>query len=162
MVKIGRRLQTAASPGLRRRPRSSSFRTARRASCPDAASVRQSDRKAGALIAERVIARGSRRLALLTPSQRWPAMIEWEAGIQSVAEASERIRSEVVGLRQAATESWMGGCPESALSGPSPIASPQCSNCEKFTNASEGGSQFESRQTDAVSRPGETLAIPVG
>jgi LacI family transcriptional regulator len=63
----------------------------------DAAVVRQDDRKAGALIAERVIARGARRLALLTPSQQWPAMIEREAGIRSVVEASdERIRCEAV------------------------------------------------------------------
>jgi LacI family transcriptional regulator len=64
---------------------------------PDSASVRQNDRKAGALIAERVIARGGRRLALLTPSQQWPAMIERQAGIQSVVQDSDpRIRCEVV------------------------------------------------------------------
>src|SRR5215467_2287718 len=63
----------------------------------DAAAVRQDDHKAGALIAERVIARGARRLALLTPSQQWPAMIEREAGIRSVVEGSdEQIRCEAV------------------------------------------------------------------
>lgn len=63
----------------------------------DAAAVRQDDRKAGALIAERVIARGARDLALLAPSQQWPAMIEREAGIRSVVEASgQRIRCEAV------------------------------------------------------------------
>ena len=41
-------------------------------SLADALSLRQDDRRAGALIAERVIARGARHLALLTPSQRWP------------------------------------------------------------------------------------------
>lgn len=64
---------------------------------PDAASVRQNDHKAGALVAERVIARGARRLALLIPSQQWPATIERQAGFRSVVEASdERIRCEVV------------------------------------------------------------------
>ena len=45
---------------------------------PDAASVRQDDRKAGALIAERVIARGARRLVLLTPSQQALVQIIWQ------------------------------------------------------------------------------------
>ena len=63
----------------------------------DAAAVRQDERKAGALIAERVIARGARRLALLTPSQQWPAMIEREAGLRSVvATSEERVRCEAV------------------------------------------------------------------
>jgi LacI family transcriptional regulator len=54
----------------------------------DAAAVRQDDRKAGRLIAERVIARGARRLALLTPSQQWPAMVEREEGLRAVAEVA--------------------------------------------------------------------------
>jgi LacI family transcriptional regulator len=63
----------------------------------DASAVRQDDRKAGALIAERVVGRGARRLALLTPSQQWPAMIEREAGIRSIVEASnEQVRCEAV------------------------------------------------------------------
>jgi LacI family transcriptional regulator len=63
----------------------------------DAAAVRQDDYKAGALIAGRVIARGARRMALLTPSQQWPAMIERETGIRSAFEGSDqRIRCEVV------------------------------------------------------------------
>jgi LacI family transcriptional regulator len=63
----------------------------------DAAAVRQDDYKAGALIAERVITRGARRIALLAPSQQWPAMIEREAGIRSAIEASnQRIQCEVV------------------------------------------------------------------
>ena len=64
----------------------------------DAASVRQNDRKAGALIAERVISRGARRIVLLTPSQQWPAMIERQAGVQSVvgAAADHQTRCEVV------------------------------------------------------------------
>jgi DNA-binding LacI/PurR family transcriptional regulator len=53
----------------------------------DVAAVRQDDHKAGALIAERVIARGACRPALLTPSQQWPAMIDREAGIRSAIEA---------------------------------------------------------------------------
>ena len=64
---------------------------------PDAASVRQDDRKAGALIADRVIARGARRLVLLTPSQQWPAMIERQEGVQSVIRAcGESVRCEIV------------------------------------------------------------------
>lgn len=63
----------------------------------DAAAVRQDDYKAGALIAGRVIARGARRMALLTPSQQWPAMIERETGIRSAIEGSDqRIRCDVV------------------------------------------------------------------
>jgi LacI family transcriptional regulator len=63
----------------------------------DAAAVRQDDYKAGTLIAGRVIARGARRMALLTPSQHWPAMIEREAGIRSAIQRSDqRIRCEVV------------------------------------------------------------------
>ena len=53
----------------------------------DALSIRQDDRRAGEMIAERVIARGARHLALLTPSQRWPAMIERHAGIAAVVKA---------------------------------------------------------------------------
>jgi DNA-binding LacI/PurR family transcriptional regulator len=63
----------------------------------DAAAVRQDDLKAGALIAERVINRGARRLALLAPSQQWPAMIEREAGIRSIIKGSDkRVRCEAV------------------------------------------------------------------
>ncbi len=70
-------------------------------SLADALSLRQDDRRAGALIAERVIARGARHLALLTPSQRWPAMAERQAGIQAVVEAEveasgEDIRFDIV------------------------------------------------------------------
>jgi LacI family transcriptional regulator len=66
-------------------------------SLSDAASVRQDDHKAGALIAERVIGRGARRLALLTPSQQWPAMIQREEGVRSVVAAhSDRVRCETV------------------------------------------------------------------
>ena len=54
----------------------------------DAACVRQDDRKAGRLIAERAVARGARRLALLTPSQQWPAMIEREEGVRKVTGAA--------------------------------------------------------------------------
>ena len=64
---------------------------------PDAASVRQDDHKAGALIADRVIARGARRLVLLTPSQQWPAMIERQEGVQSVIRTcDESVRCEIV------------------------------------------------------------------
>ena len=50
----------------------------------DTLSVRQDDRKAGALIARRVVERGARRLALLLPSQDWPAMAERQRGIEAV------------------------------------------------------------------------------
>ena len=60
---------------------------------PDAASVRQDDRKAGELVAERVIARGARRLVLLTPSQQWPAMIERQEGVLSVVKSRWKRRS---------------------------------------------------------------------
>lgn len=63
----------------------------------DALSLRQDDRRAGMLVAERVIARGARHLALLTPSQRWPAMAERQAGIQAVVDASGAdIRFDIV------------------------------------------------------------------
>lgn len=63
----------------------------------DAACVRQDDRKAGRLIAERVVARGARRLALLTPSQQWPAMIERHEGVRAVLErAGARVRCDTV------------------------------------------------------------------
>ena len=66
-------------------------------SLADALSLRQDDRRAGMLIAERVIARGARHLALLTPSQRWPAMAERQAGIKAVVDASgENIRFDIV------------------------------------------------------------------
>ena len=63
----------------------------------DAMSLRQDDRRGGALIAERVIARGARHIALLVPSQRWPAMAARQAGIRAVVEASgEDIRFDIV------------------------------------------------------------------
>ena len=54
---------------------------------PDAVSVRQDDRKAGRLIAERLLARGATRLAFLSPVQRWSAMAEREAGVREIVEA---------------------------------------------------------------------------
>jgi len=59
--------------------------------------VRQDDRKAGALIADRVIARGARRLVLLTPSQQWPTMVERQEGVQSIIRTcDESVRCEIV------------------------------------------------------------------
>src|SRR5271166_4133478 len=43
---------------------------------------------------------------------------------------------------------------ESTRSGPSPIGSPRNSNCEKFTNASERGSQFPFASTRKSARAG--------
>lgn len=63
----------------------------------DALSVRQDDHRAGEIIAERVIERGARRLALLTPSQRWPAMIARQAGIDAVVrKAGGEVRFDIV------------------------------------------------------------------
>lgn len=55
---------------------------------PDAMSIRQDDRRAGELIATRVIERGARHLVLLVPSQHWPAVTERQIGIDSVVRAS--------------------------------------------------------------------------
>jgi LacI family transcriptional regulator len=64
---------------------------------PDSASVRQDDHKAGALVAERVISRGARRLLLLTPSQQWPAMIERQEGVLAVVRsAATDVRCDIV------------------------------------------------------------------
>jgi LacI family transcriptional regulator len=64
---------------------------------PDALSVRQNDRHAGALIATRVIERGARHLVLLTPSQHWPALAERQEGVDAVVKASGAdIRFEIV------------------------------------------------------------------
>ena len=52
----------------------------------DTLSVRQDDHKGGELLAERLIARGARRLALLVPAQSWPAMAERQSGVTAVAE----------------------------------------------------------------------------
>jgi len=54
----------------------------------DALSIRQDDRRAGELIAARVIERGARHLVLLTPSQQWPAMAERQEGIAATIKAS--------------------------------------------------------------------------
>lgn len=52
----------------------------------DTLSVRQDDVKAGELIARRVVERGARKLAILVPSQQWPAMAERQQGIRQVTE----------------------------------------------------------------------------
>lgn len=52
----------------------------------DTLSVRQNDFKAGELIANRVVERGARKLAILVPSQQWPAMTERQQGIRQVIE----------------------------------------------------------------------------
>lgn len=52
----------------------------------DTLCVRQDDHKAGELLAERLIARGARRLALLVPAQSWAAMAERQSGVMAVAE----------------------------------------------------------------------------
>lgn len=54
----------------------------------DALSVRQDDFSAGQLIGERLIERGARRLAFLTPTQSWPAMASRQAGLEQVAAAA--------------------------------------------------------------------------
>lgn len=54
---------------------------------PDAVAVRQNDRRAGQLVAERLYARGARSIAFLTPAQRWSAMAERESGAREVADA---------------------------------------------------------------------------
>lgn len=54
----------------------------------DALSVRQDDLRAGELVAERLIARGARRIAFLAPVQSWPAMLAREQGIRQKAEAA--------------------------------------------------------------------------
>lgn len=52
----------------------------------DTLSIRQDDLGAGELIAERIIARGARKLAFLTPAQNWPAMASRQQGVRQVAE----------------------------------------------------------------------------
>lgn len=64
---------------------------------PDALSIRQNDRNAGELIANRVIERGARHLVLLTPSQHWPAMMERQEGVDAAVKASGfGVRFEIV------------------------------------------------------------------
>lgn len=53
----------------------------------DAVAIRQDDRRAGRLVAERLFERGARRLAFVSPAQSWSAMVEREAGAREVAEA---------------------------------------------------------------------------
>jgi LacI family transcriptional regulator len=51
---------------------------------PDAMSIRQDDRRAGELVAMRVIERGARKVVLLVPAQHWPAVHERRLGIEAV------------------------------------------------------------------------------
>lgn len=62
---------------------------------PDAVAVRQDDRRAGQLVAERLCSRGARKIAFLTPAQRWSAIVERESGAREVAEA-QGVEFEIV------------------------------------------------------------------
>lgn len=53
----------------------------------DAVSIRQDDRKAGQLVGKRLLERGARRFAFVSPGQNWSAMAEREAGVREVVEA---------------------------------------------------------------------------
>jgi LacI family transcriptional regulator len=95
-------------------------------SLPDAASIRQDDAAGGRLIAERLIARGARRLLLLVPRQQWPAMVERERGVAAAvarhagaALAVVRSASEGIEDTQAALASWVepNGLPDAVLGG---------------------------------------------
>lgn len=67
----------------------------------DTLSVRQDDAKAGELIAHRVIERGAHKLALLVPSQHWPAMIERQQGIvRAIAEHDVDLNTVVCGSEE--------------------------------------------------------------
>jgi LacI family transcriptional regulator len=64
----------------------------------DGASIRQDDEAGGRLIAERVLARGARRLVMLVPRRPWPAMARREAGVRAVLEGF-CAELEVIGTR---------------------------------------------------------------
>lgn len=64
---------------------------------PDCASVRQDDFQGGRMLAERLIARGAKRLTMLVPSRSWPAMTERRRGVRTaIAAAGDGITLRVV------------------------------------------------------------------
>jgi LacI family transcriptional regulator len=91
----------------------------------DAASIRQDDEAGGRRIAERVLARGARRLVMLVPRRPWPAMARREAGVRAVLEGSSAeleviaTRSEEIEDCEAALAAFVAahGMPDAVLGG---------------------------------------------
>lgn len=92
----------------------------------DAASIRQDDAAGGRMLAERLLARGARRLVLLLPVQQWPAMAEREhgiaetvAGVPGATLAVLRTAGEGIEETQAALADWVGGhgIPDAVMGG---------------------------------------------
>lgn len=91
----------------------------------DAAAIRQDDETGGRLIAERVLARGARRLVLLVPSRQWPAMALRERGIAAAIAGSAgklaviTTASEGIEDTETALAAWIAehGLPDAVLGG---------------------------------------------
>jgi LacI family transcriptional regulator len=92
----------------------------------DVASIRQDDAAGGRMLAERLLARGARRLVLLLPLQQWPAMSERKrgiaeavAGVPGATLAVLRTAGESIEETQAALVDWVAGhgIPDAVMGG---------------------------------------------
>jgi LacI family transcriptional regulator len=92
---------------------------------PDAVAIRQDDRRAGRLVAERLFERGARRIAFVSPAESWSAMVEREAGVREVAKAKRLSLDTVISATEGVADtktaierySERAGLPDAVIGG---------------------------------------------